>query len=552
MFMKSVGRETLRLRVWFLLPLASVLVLATLILVTLIHLKAITDIDRFTLETVARAEHVYQDQVELEAEMLGAAMLVLANDRSLRQALARHDREQLLRGSATLFAELKKKHGITHLYFSDPNRVNILRVHEPERFGDTLNRSTTVQAQQKSQTVHGVELGPLGTFTLRLVTPWFDSDGKLLGLVELGTEIDHVLQAVQQQAGVKAFILIDKKFIDRQTWESGMRMLGREPDWNRFADVVLNLQANEHLPPDLVRGLQAGPAGEPQVVIPPAATCQRAGCHSSPAGGKKMVAMPVVDGSSAYRAVVHPLKDAAGRSVGNKVLLVDVSPEVETLQAKTLAVLIRESAWVGGISCVILLVFFYWLVGRVGQRLDEDQQRLRELADHDGLTGLFNHRMHYLRLKEEFSRGARTGKPISLLLLDLDHFKQVNDRYGHLGGDQVLKTISALVTSTCRQMDLACRYGGEEITVILPETAADAAMLAAERLRKIIETQVFAFEDQPDIHITVSIGVATSSEHCASATELTAGADRAMYRAKEKGRNRVERAPQQADQGAGG
>ncbi len=552
MFMNSVGRETVRLRLWFLLPLASVLVLATLILVTLIHLKAIVDIDRFTVENVSRAERVYHDQIELSAHMLGAAMEVLANDRSLRLALAQSDRKQLLQGSAALFAELKKKYGITHLYFSDPNRVSILRVHQPERFGDTLNRSTTEQAQQRGQTVYGVELGPLGTFTLRLVTPWFGNDGKLLGLVELGMEIDQVLKAVQQQAGVKAFILIDKQFLDRQAWESGMRMLGREPDWNQFTDVVLNLQASEHLPPDLVRGLQPGFEGEQQVVIPPAATCQRAGCHSSPAGGKKIVAIPVMAGSSAYRAVVHPLRDAAGRSVGNKVLLVDVSPEVETLQAKTLAILIRESAWVGGISCVILLVFFYWLVGKVGQQLDEDQQRLRELADHDGLTGLFNHRMHYLRLKEEFARSARTGKPISLLLLDLDHFKQVNDRYGHLGGDQVLKTVSALVASTCRQMDLACRYGGEEITVLLPETAADAAMLAAERLRKIIETQVFAFEDQPNIHITISIGVATSSEHCASAAELTASADRAMYRAKEKGRNRVERAPHQADQGAGG
>lgn len=155
--------------------------------------------------------------------------------------------------------------------------------------------------------------------------------------------------------------------------------------------------------------------------------------------------------------------------------------------------------------------------------------------------------MHYLRLKEEFARSGRTGKPISLLLLDIDHFKQINDRYGHLGGDLALKTISDLVASTCRAMDIACRYGGEEITVILPETGADAAMIAAERLRKIIEAHAFYFEDNQNVHITVSIGVATSSEQLASATELTAGADRAMYCAKEEGRNRVERAEPHAD-----
>lgn len=254
--LKSMGGETLRLRLWFLLPLAGVLVVATLLIVTLIHLKATGDINRYTEETAALAEHVYQDQIELSANMLGAAMEVLANDRSLRQLLAQRDREQLLQGSTRLFSELKKKYDITHLYFSDPNRVNIPRVHQPERFGDTLDRSTTLQAQQKNQTSYGVELGPLGTFTLRLVTPWMGTDGKLLGFVELGMEIDHVLREVQQHDNVKAFLLIDKQFLDRQTWESGMRMLGRLPDWNQFADVVLDMQATENMPADLARSPQ--------------------------------------------------------------------------------------------------------------------------------------------------------------------------------------------------------------------------------------------------------------------------------------------------------
>lgn len=523
MLLKSVGGETLRLRLWFLLPLASVLVVATLLIVTLIRLNAASGIKRYTEETAALAEHVYRDQIELSANMLGAAMVVLANDRSLRQGLAQRDREQLLQGSARLFSELKKKYAITHLYFSDPNRVNILRLHQPERFGDTIDRSTTLQAQQKNQPSYGVELGPLGTFTLRLVMPWIGTDGQLLGFVELGMEIDHVLRAVQKHTNVKAFILIDKQFLDRQTWESGMRMLGRLPDWDQFADVVVNIQATENMPPDIARVLQRGLAGEQEVML------------------------PVVAGSATYRAVIQPLKDAAGRSVGRMVTLVDISPQASTLQAKTLNALARQSAWVGGIACVILLAFFYWLVGRVGRRLEQDQQRLRELADHDGLTGLFSHRIYYLRLKGEFVRSERTGQPISLLLLDIDHFKQVNDRYGHLAGDLALKTISDLVAGTCRAMDIACRYGGEEITVILPETDADAAMLAAGRLCQIIEAQAFAFEDNKNVHITVSIGVATSSEHLASATELTAAADRAMYRAKEKGRNRVERAEPHAD-----
>lgn len=514
--LKNVGGETLRLRMWFLLPLAGVLVAATLLIVTLIRLKAVDDTNRYTEEVSALAEHVYRNQIELSVNMLGAAMAVLANDESMRQGLALLDRERLLRSSVHLASELKSKYGITHLYFSGPDRVNVLRAHQPTRFGDTIDRSTTLQAQEKKQTSYGVELGPLGTFTLRLVTPWVGADGKVLGFVELGMEIDHVLREVQRQANVKVFVLIDKQLLDRQAWESGMHLLGRVPDWNQFADVVLNIQASKDMPAALSHIMELGLAGQQRVVV------------------------PVVAGSSTYRAVIVSVKDVTGRSVGRMVTLVDVSPDVKTLEARTLDALTRESAWVGGIACVVLLAFFYWLVGRVGLRLDQDQQRLRELADHDGLTGLFNHRMYYRRLREEIVRSGRTGKPVSLLLLDIDYFKQINDRYGHLAGDQALKTLSDLVAGNCREMDMACRFGGEEITVILPETGADAAMLAAERLRRIIEDHTFDFEDNRSAQITVSIGVGTSSEYLTSATELTEAADRAMYRAKEKGRNRVE------------
>lgn len=521
---KSTGGETLRLRLWFLLPLATVLSLATLLIVTLIRLKATADIERYTTEHSALAEHIYRDQIKLSANMLGAAMVVLTSNQSLHQFLKNRNRAQLLRSSEHLFGELKEKYGITHLYFSDPNRVNILRVHQPERFGDTINRNTTLLAQQQQATSYGVELGPLGTFTLRLVTPWFDRDRQLQGFVELGMEIDHVLLAVQQQANVKISILIDKKFLERSAWEAGMRMLERVPNWNRYAEVVISLQANGDLPPELNRVLERGLVGEQKTLL------------------------PATSGQSDFRTVIGPLTDVVGRSVGKMVTLVDVSPEAETLQAQTLNALTRESAWVGGITCAGLLIFFYWLVGKVGQRLDEDQQRLQELADRDGLTGLLNHRMHYQRLENELARSRRSGKPLSLLLLDIDHFKLVNDRYGHLGGDQALKTLSDLVMTICRAMDSACRYGGEEITVILPDTDADAAMIAAERLRQIIERHSFDLEGSKNVHITVSIGVATSSEQLASAAELTTEADRAMYRAKEQGRNRVERAtPMPAD-----
>lgn len=509
----SVGKEkeTLRLRLWFLLPLTGVLLVTVLLMVLAIQRHAADDIDRDAGNTANRAEHLYQEEIDGSASMLGAAMEVLATDQRLRQALARRDRQVLLARSAPLFAELKKKYAITHFYFSDSQRVNILRVHQPARFGDVINRATTLQAQQSRQTSYGVEIGPLGTFTLRLVTPWFGADGRLLGFVELGMEIDHVLRKVQHIGSAKTYVLISKQYLDRREWEAGMRMLGRMPDWEQFPDVVVNNQATEDLPRELTRSLQQSLLAEQKVM-------------------ESMVA-----GTLTYRAVFLPLRDAAGNSVGKMVLLLDVSAQARAIDALT-----RESISVGVAASVILLGFFYGLLGVVGRRLEQDQHSLRELASHDGLTGLYNHRMYYLRLDQEFIRRHRTGTEVSVLLLDIDHFKRVNDDYGHLAGDRVLETLSELIMRSCRTMDTACRYGGEEITVILPETDAEGALEIAERLRHAVEAHSFELEDSKQIHITVSIGVATSSDSLSSSRELTEGADRALYRAKERGRNRVE------------
>lgn len=510
MFSKGNGKESLQLRLWFLIPLTGVLLVTVLFIVLSIHRHVAISIDQNAEDTAKRAEHLYHEGIDSSASMLGAAMEVLATDQALQQALAQKDRAQLLQRSAPLFAELRKKYAITHLYFSDSKRVTLLRVHQPARFGDTINRETTLQAQRNNQTSYGVELGPLGTFTLRLVTPWIDADGHLLGFVELGMEIDHVLRSVQHIGNVKIFVLINKQFLNRKEWEGGMRMLGRLPDWERFSDVVVNNQATEDMPNGLARGLKESLLSEQKVMA------------------------PIVAGTSAYRATFLPLKDAAGRSVGTMVMLLDVSAPLK--EANKLS---RESMLVGGVAFLSLLGFFYWLLGLVGRRLEQDNQRLREMAEHDGLTGLYNHRMYYLRLDEEFMRRSRTGGQISILLLDIDHFKLVNDRYGHLTGDMVLKTLSELVIHSCRGMDIACRYGGEEITVILPETDAEGAMEIAERLRKVVEAYHFELGDSKNGHITVSIGVSTSSESIKSSRELTESADLALYQAKEQGRNRV-------------
>lgn len=167
-------------------------------------------------------------------------------------------------------------------------------------------------------------------------------------------------------------------------------------------------------------------------------------------------------------------------------------------------------------------------------------QSLNEFATHDGLTGLYNHRAFYALLEDELARAQRFNRrPVSLLLLDIDHFKRVNDTQGHLAGDAVLKGLGELLSRQARAIDRVCRYGGEEITVILPETDLETAANVAERMRAAVDAQLFEFNGGVPLRITVSIGVASFPEHADNVQALVAAADAAMYIAKQSGRNRV-------------
>ena len=168
----------------------------------------------------------------------------------------------------------------------------------------------------------------------------------------------------------------------------------------------------------------------------------------------------------------------------------------------------------------------------MAERLEQNQKALYELATRDGLTGLYNHHTFYTLLADELARAQRFNRPVALLMLDIDHFKRVNDTHGHQAGDAILKGLSELLARQARAIDRVCRYGGEEIAVILPETDSDAAADIAERLRASVETQPFDINTGAPVRITVSIGVASWPLHGDGADTLVAAADAALYAAK--------------------
>jgi diguanylate cyclase (GGDEF)-like protein/PAS domain S-box-containing protein len=164
---------------------------------------------------------------------------------------------------------------------------------------------------------------------------------------------------------------------------------------------------------------------------------------------------------------------------------------------------------------------------------------LANQASVDHLTGLLNRREFEEQGKTLFAHARKTREPVSLLILDIDEFKKINDAYGHDGGDEVLQLLSRVGATTIHHRDIFVRHGGEEFVILMPDTDKDAAMAMAERVRKIFEQQNFThYWKEQNIPFTVSIGVATASEHDTALEQVLKRADVALYQAKDRGRNR--------------
>ena len=177
---------------------------------------------------------------------------------------------------------------------------------------------------------------------------------------------------------------------------------------------------------------------------------------------------------------------------------------------------------------------------RLRKHLEEQNAELERLANTDYLTDLYNRRRFFNTAEVEFAEAVRSGNPISITLIDLDHFKRVNDTHGHLTGDRVLVHIAHLIRSNCRAGDVAARYGGEEFAILHPSLDRENAFRVAERIRRKVETNPFLHE-RDKIGMTLSAGVVDTRtcKDCLQVDDILSKADIALYQAKDGGRNQV-------------
>lgn len=205
---------------------------------------------------------------------------------------------------------------------------------------------------------------------------------------------------------------------------------------------------------------------------------------------------------------------------------------VVAIDASDMQRVMDTAAWV----VFIAMVAFVLLTGILAYKLSASFEKT---AVTDGLMGIYNHKYFKQRLAEEVSKAARYRQQTALVMLDIDHFKHVNDTYGHATGDMVLKSLARWTNETCRNTDVIARYGGEEVAVILPHTGLAGAQEFAERLRiRVSEQTMRDTDDEADFRVTISVGVAQWEKGLTPA-DLIRRADTALYQSKNGGRNRV-------------
>lgn len=290
-----------KVRLQILLPFTAFLcfVVGLFLVTTYLAEKRTREIE--LTEHAQTVQRLFQHEAEEDSSMMHGTLDVIIQDSDLRDALAAGDRDAILRKMTPLFGSLQRDHRISHFYFIGADRRTIARVHQPEVYGDLIDRATTLRAERTGKIAFGIELGPLGTLTLRAVMPWWDGD-RVVGYVELGHDVEHFLEEIHGILGVDLIVLIYKKFVDQDGWQSSMATRERPWNWGEFDTMVSVAQTMQEVPHALLPYFEEDHHPY-QMLLPLAA-----------------------EGHDAHVAFL-PLYDAASQEIGDIVVIRDITEE---------------------------------------------------------------------------------------------------------------------------------------------------------------------------------------------------------------------------------
>jgi len=326
-----------------LVPLSITLLLLLVISILSIYKLQQLHLNEKTTINLKNVEQLFNLKLDEDAKILESQITLLQLDKNLQTAYQNKDRDKLLQHALPFFNVIRTKYQVTHFYFIDLNKVSFLRVHNSPRYGDVISRFTLAETIRRDTSVHGIELGKFGTFTLRFVYPW-RINGKLVGYIELGKEIEDITIALKQVLNVELFFTVKKSFLNRLDWEEGLRMMNHSGDWNQLSKMVVIDKTMPLVPStvyDFIENIVSNPKHKHITVLTKLAI-----------------------GNKHYLAGILPIFDVGKRELCEAIVLSDISEQTIALQV-LLLILIIFSIFIGG----GLLGFFYLFIAKVEKKL---------------------------------------------------------------------------------------------------------------------------------------------------------------------------------------
>nr|MBC8464027.1 hypothetical protein [Deltaproteobacteria bacterium] len=332
--------------------MALAVLLSTSILITY-ELQRL-HIDKNVQANVGSVRQVVLMHLEGITHTLNGLLDFIKEDKYLMAAWLEKDRLAMLRHAGPILTKTLSRQKVTHFYFIGSDKVCFLRVHKPESHGDIIRRYTLDRAQNESRPASGIELGPFGTLTFRVVHPWWVR-GELVGFIELGVEIENLAPKLKKILGSDLVFTVNKSYLDRAKWEEGLMMMERSGNWDQFSDYVIFSQTLEEIPAKISQHKRLD-------------EIEREGHIFSISTSRRQ-----------YYGGFIPLIDAGNKVLGDIIVLKDITAEENALRTLSI-IMIAASVVIGA----LLFGFFFFFVGRIEHRLVKSQNDL--LTEIDGRT----------------------------------------------------------------------------------------------------------------------------------------------------------------------
>lgn len=484
------------------LPAVATLVALFLVFILVFKFSQVQYLEQHSSNKLEVYKTEFEATFELEAESLISLLDLITNQVGARDALKKQDQQELYDLFFNTYEKLRKAQGITHFYFHSTTLKNVIRLHDPDRFGDKISRQTSLRAASTLKPSYGFELGVLGTFTLRAVAPVWQNN-TIIGYVELGKEVEDIASSISNTFDLGWTVIIDKSYLVEKDWRDGMKILGRKSNWHQFKSVVLSSNSTSTPTPEL-----------DTLVIE-----------------EILLGHTLLSLSEAHKIGVINLIDMENQQVGWLLVYLDESALLDAKSTRNRLIYLFLS-----LLLIAMIFFVRKLLIKTDNSISEQQEKLHFHAHHDALTGLPNRKLFYERLNLAIALSERKKHQLAVVFIDLDNFKDINDSLGHQVGDSVLRGIAKKLSPLIRKEDTFARISGDEFVILMEEfKELDDCSKTAERIIDIFKTP-FSIGLQ-SISITASIGIAVYPNDALTSEELLASADRAMYHAKsqEKG-----------------